>query len=177
LQNGKEAELNPGENFRKHLDLIQSVINRLAGNSFSVKTWAVGLVAVLGGLAAKDADPRLACALLFPALCFWGLDAYYLRKERMFRKLYEKVVVGHVDAPLYSLNTKPFEKEIASIGKVAFSPTVGWLHVPVLLFVIGLIVYSFSGWSGHLSTAPITRPTAPPTNTPAEPAQPPQSHH
>jgi hypothetical protein len=137
------------EDFRKHLELIQGVINRLAGNSFSVKTWAVGLIAVLGGLAAKDADARLACALLFPALCFWWLDAYYLRQERLFRKLYEKAIEGDAKAPLYSLNPSPFESAVGGIGKTAFSPTVRWLHLPILLFVIGLIVYSFSGLSGH----------------------------
>ena len=147
-----------GEDLRKHLDLIQGVINRLAGNSFSVKTWAVGLIAVLGGLAAKDADPHLACALLFPAVCFWWLDAYYLRQEKLFRKLYEKVLAGDKHVPPYSLNTKPFVREVKGIGKVAFSPTVRWLHIPILLFVIGLIVYSFSGWGGRgaAASAPLT---------------------
>jgi hypothetical protein len=142
------------EDLRKHLDLIQGVINRLAGNSFSVRTWAVGLIAVLGGLAAKDADAHLACALLFPAVCFWWLDAYYLRQEKLFRKLYEKAVAGDKHAPLYSLNTKPFEREVKGIGKVAFSPTVRWLHIPILLFVIGLIAYSFSGLGGRGTPAP-----------------------
>jgi len=132
------------EDFRKHLDLIQGVVNRLAGNSFSIKTWAVGLIAILGGLTAKDADPRMACALLLPALCFWGLDAYYLRQERLFRKLYQKVVDEDDDVPVYSMDTRKFDKEEDDIWKVAFSYTVMWLHIPIVVFVIGLIVYSAS---------------------------------
>jgi hypothetical protein len=131
------------DDFRKHLDLIQGVIGRLAGNSFSVKTWAVGLIAVLGGLAAKDANTRMACALLLPALCFWGLDAYYLRQERLFRKLYDGAVRGDKRAPLYSLDATPFAADVGGIGKAAYSPTVCWLHLPILIFVIGLIAYSF----------------------------------
>jgi hypothetical protein len=149
------------ENSRKHLDLIQGVINRLAGNSFSVKTWAVGLIAVLGGLAAKDADARLAIALLFPALCFWGLDAYYLRQERLYRKLYEKAVKEDPRAPVYSLNATPFESEVGGIGKVALSPTVRWLHLPIMVFVVGLIVYSFTSRAPSRVTccaAPATPP-------------------
>lgn len=149
------------EDFRKHLDLIQGVINRLAGNSFSVKTWSVGLIAVLGGMAAKDADARLAVALLFPALCFWGLDAYYLRQERLYRKLYEKAVEGDPNLPAYSLNAAPFASEVGGIGKVAFSPAVRWLHLPIVMFVVGLIVYSFNGHApGRLtdSAAPAARP-------------------
>lgn len=125
------------DDFRKHLDLIQSVIVRMAGNSFSVKTWAVGLIAILGGLAARDADSRLACTLLFPAFCFWGLDAYYLRQEKLFRTLYEKVVAQDAKSP--------FSGEVDGIVKVAWSPTVRWLHCPILLFVIGLVLYSFIG--------------------------------
>ena len=32
------------ENYRKHLEIIQGVINRMASNSFSLKGWAVTLV-------------------------------------------------------------------------------------------------------------------------------------
>ena len=132
----------PDEDFRKHVDLIQGVINRLAGNSFSIKTWAVGLITVLGALATKDADPRIATALVLPAVCFWGLDAYYLRQERLYRKLYEKVVAKDPKAPLYSMDASPFHAEVKSIFKVAFSPTVRWLHIPILAFVLVLIGYS-----------------------------------
>jgi len=127
---------------RKHLELIQGVITRLAGNSFSIKGWAVGLVAIMGGLAAKDADLRFAAALLFPTFCFWGLDAYYLRQERLYRKLYEKAVAGDANAPVFSLNPSPFESEVKGIGSVAFSPTIRWVHTPILAFVIVLMAYT-----------------------------------
>jgi hypothetical protein len=39
------------EDQRKCFEPLQAVISRLAGNSFSVKGWAVALVAVLGGFA------------------------------------------------------------------------------------------------------------------------------
>jgi hypothetical protein len=153
----------PDEDFRKHLDLIQGVINRLAGNSFSVKTWAVGLITVLGALAAKDADARISVALLLPALCFWWLDAYYLRQERLYRELYTKTVAGDTLAPRYSLNASPFESQVDGILKTAFSSTVGALHLPILVFVIGLIVYSLTPLS--------KRPAGPPTLAPGAATQ------
>jgi hypothetical protein len=131
-----------GEDKRKHLELIQAVITRLAGNSFSIKGFAVGLIAVLGGFAAKDANPRFASALLFPALVFWGLDAYYLRQEKLFRKLYEKVVADDPKAPVFSMDPTPFASEVDGVGKVAFSATVRWLHMPILVYVIVLMVYA-----------------------------------
>ena len=132
------------EDFRKHLDLIQGVVNRLAGNSFSIKTWAIGLVTVLGSLAAKDGDPRMSCALILPAIAFWSLDAYYLRQEQLYRKLYQKVLKNDPGAPRYSLDASKFDAEVDRLGKVALSPTVCWLHLPILVLVIGLIAYAFS---------------------------------
>ena len=39
-----------------HLEMIQGVINRMAGNSFALKGWAVTLVAGIFALSSKDAD-------------------------------------------------------------------------------------------------------------------------
>ena len=131
------------EDQRKHLELIQGVITRLAGNSFSIKGWAVGLIAVLGSFAVKDADPRFAFGLWLPVLCFWGLDAFYLRQERLFRELYNAVVAGGATPPaVYSMDTTPYEKQVGSTLNVAFSKTVLWLHIPILIFVLALSGYS-----------------------------------
>jgi len=56
----------------KHLELIQQVVSRLAGNSFSIKGWSITLVSALFELAAKDSNVRYAILALLPALCFWG---------------------------------------------------------------------------------------------------------
>ncbi len=127
---------------RKYFELLQGVIARLAGNSFSIKGWAVALVAVLGGFAAKDADPRFVFGLWLPALCFWGLDAFYLRQERLFRALYNAAIAPGSNLAVYSMNTKPFESEIPGVLKVAFSRTILWLYLPILAFVLALSAYS-----------------------------------
>ena len=44
------------EDKRKHLELVQGVINRMASNSFMLKGWAVTLVAGIFALAATDKD-------------------------------------------------------------------------------------------------------------------------
>jgi hypothetical protein len=125
---------------RKYFELIEGVITRLAGNSFSIKGWAVALIAVLGGLAAKDADLRFSSALLFPAFCFWGLDAFYLRQEKLFRKLYQNAIEGRTR--VFSMDPGTFDKDVESFWHVAFSPTVRWLHLPILIFVVILMVYA-----------------------------------
>ena len=79
------------EDVTKHLELIQGVITRMAGNSFLLKGWTVTIAAALFALAAAKSDQRLAILALFPTLSFWGLDAYYLRQEKLFRKLYDEL--------------------------------------------------------------------------------------
>ena len=71
--------------------MIQGVITRMASNSFALKGWAVTLVAGIFALSAKGADWRYFLIAFVPVLVFWGLDSYYLRQERLFRALYDRV--------------------------------------------------------------------------------------
>jgi hypothetical protein len=83
-------------NTLEHLKMIQGVINRLAGNSFSIKGWSLTLVAAIIAFAAgKDAGlftVLFALAAAIPVVFFWGLDAYYLNLERKFRRLYTAIL-------------------------------------------------------------------------------------
>ena len=75
----------------KHLELIQAVINRMAGNSFLLKGWTVTLVAALFVLASKDYEVRFAWVAVFPTIAFWILDGFFLHQEKRFRSLYDYV--------------------------------------------------------------------------------------
>lgn len=87
-------------NKQAHLEMIQGVINRMGGNSFLLKGWAVTLLA--GLLALDISKPEDGCARIayLPIILFWVLDSYFLYQERSFRKLYDAVRVkdeAHVD--------------------------------------------------------------------------------
>jgi hypothetical protein len=71
----------------KRLDILQNIIERMAQNSFTIKGWAVTVVAALLAFNGKDADRWFVLYALYPAIAFWGLDAYYLMQERLFRDL------------------------------------------------------------------------------------------
>src|ERR1700691_5910895 len=89
----------------KHLEFIQSVISRMAGNSFQMKSWNVALAtAAIGFAAAKDSHPKAAMLALIPSFVFWVLDAYYLLLERAFRDLYDDAING--TAAAYSMKIK-----------------------------------------------------------------------
>ena len=61
------------ENYRKHLEIIQGVINRMASNSFSLKGWAVTLVAGIFTLVEKNTERMYFLIVYIPILMFWGL--------------------------------------------------------------------------------------------------------
>jgi hypothetical protein len=81
------------ENKRKHLELIQGIVNRLSTNSFLLKGWSVALVSAMFALSSKDSRPAFLFLAYIPAVIFWGLDGYCLWQERLFRALYKHVRV------------------------------------------------------------------------------------
>ncbi|SRR5579884_166940 len=104
------------EDIVKHLELVQGVVARMAANSFLLKGWTVTLTAALFALAAKDSKATFAVIALLPALSFWGLDAYYLRQERLFRKLYDELRLAS-DETLrtvepFSMSTTEFRDQV-----------------------------------------------------------------
>lgn len=125
----------------KHLEIVQAVITRLGQNSFAVRGWSVTLVSVLFALiAAKDAPPLATLVALVPTIVFWGLDAYYLRHERLFRKLYGAVAADIGSATpttmVFSMDTSPFAAATPSWARTAVSRTV--LPIPVVLAVVAI---------------------------------------
>ena len=120
----------------KHVDLIQSVINRMAANSFLLKGWSVTLVAGLIAVAASGGYWACSAIGLLPSLSFWWLDAYYLRQERLFRKLHDAARRGEVDSDPYCMDTTKYVADVAGLGTTAFSKSVIALHGIVIATVI-----------------------------------------
>ena len=130
------------EDKQKHLEFIQLVINRMASNSFILKGWNITLIVGLFALTLKDlsSSSYLYLAIL-PAFAFWGLDAYYLRQERLFRGLYNSVrKTKRKNIDSYSLNINKISEKVESWFCTLFSPTVILLHGSVILFIIMFIV-------------------------------------
>ena len=82
-----------GDEFRlKHFDYIQATIARLAANSFAIKGWSITVAAAVLALGSARVSPsQLAVIASVSTGAFWGLDAYYLRNERLYRRLYDVV--------------------------------------------------------------------------------------
>lgn len=132
----------------KELELIQSVISRMANNSFLVKGWTMTL---MSALIAFGKDSILAningiyylimmISILVP---FWWLDAYYLKQERIFRKVYDRAV-NDPEAKNripFDLNPKEEINTIQSVWKTMWTGAVRWFYIPfILLLVVGILL-------------------------------------
>ena len=133
------------ENKVAHLGMVQAVITRMAGNSFLIKGWSVTLVAALFALAAAKTNESFVCLAFFPAFMFWALDAYFLRQECLFRKLYDHVRVTAAGSVDFSMDTEPFKENVSGTWGVARSITLLWFHgtitatISVVILVMVLV--------------------------------------
>ncbi len=141
------------ENRRAHLGQIQLVLIRLAADSALLKGWAVTLVAALFALAAVNSREQFVYIALLPSIVFWGLDAYYLRQERLFRKLYDAIRVapaGTLDGDPFSMDTSPYEKCVHSLWATVRTPTLAFFHGAILVSVIvGIVAVTTTHGGGN----------------------------
>jgi hypothetical protein len=80
-----------------HLQMIQAVISRLAGQSTTVKGWSITLTGALLGYGASTRTPLIAFVAGYAVIAFAALDGYYLALERGYRSLYTEVLDGQAE--------------------------------------------------------------------------------
>lgn len=94
------------ENKIEHLKMIESIIERMARNSFQLKGWAMTLVTLVGALSANDADKRFIILAFIPIVVFWLLDSFYLQQERKYEALYRETTAKDEKDTSFNLNTR-----------------------------------------------------------------------
>lgn len=112
----------------KHLEFIQNIINRMATNSFIIKGWCITIVSALFALAEKDTNQKFVIISWLPIIAFWVLNSYFLKIEREYRVLYDRVRKGKVED--FSMDTKGYR---ICITDAMFS-------FPILIFYLTLVV-------------------------------------
>ena len=131
LQNMKKFS----EEQRHYIELLQDVINRMAGNSANCKTWLLTIVAaVITFTATQNLLKEVLLMLMGVDVLFYFLDVFYLYLERKFRLIERKFINN--EAPkgitaedlLYSFGSK---NEVSRKEK--------WSN-------IGMAIISFSTW-------------------------------
>ena len=128
----------------EHLKMVQGIVARMAQNSFLLKGWSVTLTAGILAAAAAGKDASFSQLALLPALVFWGLDAFYLRQERLFRVLHDDICAAFGKDPVtFSLDTKRIQPAVVSWWRTLFAKTVVSLHgtLVVAILLVGATIY------------------------------------
>ncbi|MFH1907733.1 MAG: hypothetical protein ABIL11_10210 [Chloroflexota bacterium] len=128
----------------KHLEMLQNIIDRMAGNSFSLKGWSVVLVSALFALAASDSNTYFVYLAYLPSIMFWILDGYFLWQERLFRKLYDRVRAASESEIDFSMDTSSVRGEVSSWIGTMFSRTLLIYHGTILGAVVAITVITLS---------------------------------
>jgi len=116
-----------------HLQITQSVIQRMASNSASCKAWCITLVSAILVIVADKGKPHYALISIIPNFLFLTLDSYYLSLEKMFRESYNIFI------------NKLHENKLVATDLYAVSPTGNlWKILPKSLI-------SFSIWPFYLT--------------------------
>jgi hypothetical protein len=132
---------------------LQGVINRLANNSASCKTWCLTLVGALVSLAGATHVPGIVSFALVPVVVFGFLDTMYLAQERAYRGLY-KGVVEKIRNGSYALNDS-YDARAPLPRWAFFSAFKSWAVYPVYLGLIAAYFLAyFNGWLALLTAAP-----------------------
>ena len=118
----------------KHLEFIQNAINRMANNSFIIEGWCITLaVALIALLEKKDINKCYIVFSFLPLLFFWFLDAFYLKTERQYRRLYTDISKKGKKEIDFSMDITPYKE---CCVEALFSRTL----LPFYLSLMGIVL-------------------------------------
>ncbi len=120
----------------KHLEMIQAVVARLANEAALIRGWALTVSSAFFGLAAASLSARVAAVGLLPVVAFWGLNAYYLRAERQYRSLFDRVRRRDAGVESFSMNARC--ETVDSWWDTMWSPTLSPFYG--VIFVVGVVL-------------------------------------
>ena len=134
-----------------YLQMIQAAIDRMSTSSAIFKGFAASIVAGVSAISFGNVNKWILLLSFIPIGCFLILDIYYLRLERRYRNLYDRVRTGEKEVD-FNLNP-PKVKEILQSDKKAnirvmdcvLSPSILWFYIPMILICVVVIIMNFGG--------------------------------
>lgn len=97
----------------KEIDLIQSCITRMAQNSFILKGWMISLIAVILALLPEKIDIRPLCSVgTVIVFCFWVIDAFFLKTEKLYRMKYDWIIHNRMSCDDYQFDLNPYNSNM-----------------------------------------------------------------
>ena len=123
----------------KEVEIVQDIITRMGTNSFLVKGWTITLV--VASLLITGFSYHHFVAFL-PWLIFWVYDAYFLRMEKLYRRLNNWLVENRPKSEEFLLDMNKssledrFRKETPCLQQVMFSKTLVLFYGMLLAMIV-----------------------------------------
>lgn len=122
----------------KHLEFVQNVITRMNANSFQLKGWMITIVSALLALYASSEKVLYIFVAIAPVIIFWCLDAFYLKQEKIYRKLYQDIVTDKDNITRFDMNVSGYE---VCFFKVFWSKTIAGLYCTITFLLLTLWLF------------------------------------
>ena len=130
----------------EYFKILQNTITRMAQNSFLIKAWSITIIAGISVLTFSFINTLIFAVLIGVIIVFWIMDSYYLRLEKLYRKLYEKVV-NIFNTPsmktqirLFDMKYESFTNQVHTIPRIMVSKAEGLFYITLILAMCFLIV-------------------------------------
>jgi len=143
--------MDDNELFAKYLEMIQNIIERLARNSFQIKAWAATIFTAVIVLTISIINILIFIVLIVVVSLFWALDSYYLKQERLFRKLYTQKVTQfnnpdeHEKIEMFDMDVSTFQ--VDNVFKTMFSISEFLYYIAIIgTLTAFLITYLTINW-------------------------------
>ena len=119
-----------------HLGFIESIITRMATNSFLLKGWSITLLAAIFALSVKDANSQFLLIAYLPIILFWVLDGYFYQQECLYRDLYKKVAADEQLSEAFTLDPRSQGVQSKSVLCCAADKTVWPIYALLVILVV-----------------------------------------
>jgi hypothetical protein len=127
----------------KHLEMLQSLITRMAGYGASFKSYCITVATAVIGFAFTLHRPAIAALALLPVIAFGVADAQYLRVERRFRDVFNLVrKEGWDTLPSFDINLASTPEQ--SFLNAVTSWSIVWFYAPL---AVGVLLAVFGAWA------------------------------
>lgn len=130
----------------KHLEMVQSIISRMASYGSSFKGYCITVVTAVCGFALTMHRPAVIMLAFLPLIAFAIADTQYLRTERRFRLLYDKIRADDWQTmPTFAISLESAPK--SSFWSAAFSWSILSFYTPL---GIGVVIAIIGAWWGNV---------------------------
>ncbi len=144
----EELEIYESPAVIKHLDMLQGIISRMAGNSAACKTWALPIITGIIAFSLSEHCIPIWISLI-PAIMFFALDALYLGLERHFIGKQREFVAMLSDKTIKNNDIYVIASKRSFVIHMGFivagmkSFATYFFYLPIIATIVFLIIMGF----------------------------------